>query len=228
MGFLTCKSWHHGVMRSKKTSVVLVAVGLLVGGCSGSSAPDEPTEEELASEVAEEPEVVVTTTTVPPTTTEAPTTTVAPTTTAVTTTTIDPIEMAVVNQIVAMTYMANGDPQGDGVRDSIIAIADSLVGSFGRVDVVAAEVSDETGVRLVVEAISGFSSTAIKQEEAAEFLNKFAGALWVPEGFGNILDNGNGGVDFDFTMDGQNWVIPAQTMMDIVARRTSAQAVLGF
>ena len=215
-------------MQFKKPSVVLVAVGLLVGGCSGSSASDEPTEEELASEVAEEPEVAVTTTTVPPTTTEAPTTTVAPTTTAATTTTVDPIEMAVVNQIVAMTYMANGDPQGDGVRDSIIAIADSLVGSFGRVDVVAAEVSDEAGIRLVVEAISGFSSTEIKQEEAAEFLNKFAGALWVPEGFGNILDNGTGGVDFDFTMDGQNWVVPAQTMMDIVARRTSAQAVLGF
>jgi len=211
----------------KKFSATLVAAGLILGGCGGSTASDEPTEEELASEATEAPEAV-TTTTVPPTTTEAPTTTVAPTTTAAPTTTVDPTEMAVVNQFIAMTYMANGDPQGDAVRDSIIAIADSLVGLFGRVDVVAAEVSDETGVRLVVEAISGFSSTAIKQEEAAEFLNKFAGALWVPEGFGNILDNGTGGVDFDFTMDGQNWVIPAQTMMDIVARRTSAQAVLGF
>ena len=210
----------------KKFSVTLVA-GLILSGCGGSTASDDTTEEELA-EAAQEPEVEATTTTVPPTTTEAPTTTVAPTTTAVPTTTVDPTEYAVVNQFLAMTYMANGDPQGDAIRDSIIAVADSLVGLFGRVDVVTAEVSDDVGVRLVVQALSGFSSTAIKQEEAAEFLNKFAGALWVPEGIGNILPSGAGGVDFDFTMDGQNWVIPAQTMLDIVARRTSAQAVLGF
>lgn len=228
MRFLGCKSCHREGMKYKRVSTVVIAAGLIVGGCSGSSTSDEPTEEELAGEVvSEEPE-----TTEAATTTTSSTSTVPPTTTTttppVTTTTMDPVERGVVSQFVAMTYIRDGDPQGDEVRNQIITIADGLVGVLGRVDVVTAEVSDDVGVRLVVEALSGYSTQEYQCEEAADFLYEFARLLWTPEGVGNILPSGAGGVDFDFTMDGRNWVIPAQTMLDIVARRTSAQAALGF
>ena len=141
---------------------------------------------------------------------------------------MDPVERMVVSQFVAMQYIQNGDPQGDEVRNAIIEIADGLVAPIGRIDVVTAEISDDVGIRLVIKGSTGFSTQEYQRENTAEFLYDFARLLWTPEGVGNILPSGAGGVDFDFTMDGRNWVIPAQTMLHIVARRTSAQAALGF
>lgn len=214
-------------MRFKKSSVVLVAVGLLVGGCSGSSASDEPTEEELAAESV----VETTTTSVPPTTTEAPTTTVAPTTTSrpsTTTTTVDEVGVGVVNQLYVLSQVEKGNPDMDPVRDTLIEVAESVVGSIGRVDVVTAEVANDVGIRVIVEASSGFLTREYQDETATDMVSEFAKYFWVPGWFGNILDSGEGGVDFDLTMDGRSWMLSAQTMVDISNRRMSASSALGL
>lgn len=228
MGFQGCQSCQHEQV-SKKLSVVAIAAGLIVVGCSGSTTSDSPSKEELASEA--ESDVAQTTETVSVTTTSTTSTTVPPTTTTrppVTTTTEDPVSRGVVVQTFALSGIASGDPNADEVRQSIINVAESILGSFGRVDVVSAEVSDEVGLQLIVKITTGFSSPSIQKEEAADFLFGFATGLWIPEGFGNILPSGEGGVDLKLTVDGGTSVIPAQTMLDIVARRVSADSVLGF
>lgn len=220
----------------RRTLLFLSAASLVLAACGGSSesgsefAPEEDVIEPaytVPTTAAPETTEVVTTTS----TTSTTTTTVPPTTTTrppTTTTTVDPVEEAVLAQFAVMSAIANGDPQADEFRDQIITIADGLIGSAGRVDVVAAEVSNDVGIRLVVEAVSGYLTDKSQQREAIDFLSDFAGLIWTFEGIGRILESGEGGVDFDYTMDGRNWVIPAQTMLDIVARRTSAQSVLGF
>ena len=222
---------------SRKTRVAVgsVVLALVMSACGSAETDTQPSSEEDAVESAEtvpataapETTEVVTTTS----TTSTTTTTIPPTTTtrpSTTTTTVDPVEQGVFAQITVMSFVETGDPQGDDFRDQVIAIADGLVGSIGRIDVVTAEVSNEVGTRLIVEGVSGFLTDRSKQREAIDFLSDFASLLWTPQGIGNILESGAGGVDFDYTMDGQNWVIPAQTMIDIVARRTSAESVLGF
>ena len=220
-------------MRFEKSLVVLVAVGLLVGGCSSSNASDESNEEELAAGTvvdATTTSVPPTTTSVPPTTTEAPTTTVAPTTTtkpSTTTTTVN-VTFAVSNQMYILGDIQLGNPDVEPIRNFLIEVAEAAVGSMGRVDVVTAEVSNAVGIRVIVEADSGFRTTENQQDAAAAMVSLFAINLWVPDWFGNILDSGEGGVDFDLTMDGRNWVIPAQTMIDISNRRASPASALGL
>ena len=213
----------------KRFSVTIVAVGLILGGCSGSTASEEPTEEELESEAATEPEVeAATTTTSPPTTTS---TTVPPTTTtkpSTTTTTVDEVGVGVVNQLYVLAEVEKGNPDMDPVRDTLIEVAESVVGSIGRVDVVTAEVANGVGIRVIVEASSGFRTREYQDETAVDMVSEFAKYFWVPGWFGNILDSGEGGVDFDLTMDGRSWMLSAQTMVDISNRRMSVTSALGF
>jgi hypothetical protein len=214
----------------RKVSAVFVAAGLILSGCGSSTASDEPTEEELA-EAAQEPEVEVTTTTVPPTTTEAPTTTVAPTTTSrpsTTTTTVDEVGMGVINQIWVISQIEEGSPDTDPVRDTLIEVAESVVGSIGRVDVVTGEAGNDVGVRVIVEASSGFLTREYQDETAIDMVSEFAKYFWVPGWFGNILESGEGGVDFDLTVDGRSWMLSAQTMVDISNRRMSPATALGL
>ena len=229
MGFLGCQSCQHEQV-SKKLSVVVISAGLIVVGCSGSTTSDSPTEEELASEA--ESNVAQTTETVSATTTSTTSTTVPPTTTTqppVTTTTERSAARGVQFQTYAMSGIASGDPITDEIRETIIKVAESIIDdSVGRVDVVSAEVSDEVGLQMIVEMNTGYSNTRLVQALTAGFLFRFANSFWIPEGFGNILPSGEGGVDLKLTFDGGTWVIPAQTMVDIVARRVSVESVLGF
>jgi len=115
----------------------------------------------------------------------------------------------------------------DDVRAILIEIADDVVGSPGRVDVVTAKVmQDGIGMRVVVEASSGWNSREYQDETAVDMVSEFAKTFWTAGGLGNIYDGL--GVDFDLTMDGRSWIIPAQTMVDISNRRTSAASALGL
>ncbi|MCH1489033.1 MAG: hypothetical protein L7T83_01255 [Ilumatobacteraceae bacterium] len=140
-------------------------LALLSAACGGSSesgsdfAPEEDVIEPaytVPTTTPETTEVVTTTTTVPPTTS----TTVAPTTTTTkpptTTTTEDPVARGVAVQIYAISGIASGDPAADSIRDSIIAVGESLLGSYGRVGLLTAEFSNEAGSILVMDVTSGY------------------------------------------------------------------------
>jgi hypothetical protein len=197
---------------TRRTLIGAVAMSILVVSCGGS--------DDAATEVSNAPVAVETTAAVATTEPEVVETTEAPTTTARPTTTTDPAATADLGAIAALGALRDGT--APDVVDSLIEILEPS--PLERVDLISATLTDDGVANLVVVGTSGYGTPEFQVEAAIETLNSLSN-LWEVPSFSGI---GKVKVGLDLTVDGQQYLVPNESMVAVLNRQMTPQQALGL
>jgi hypothetical protein len=197
---------------TRRALIGVAAIGILVASCGGSD--DAATEvssaqvavETIAAVATTEPEVIETT--------EAPTATARPATTT------DPAAEADLGAIAALGALRDGT--APDVVDSLIAILEPS--PLDRVDLISATLTDDGVANLVVVGTSGYGTPEYQLEASINTLNSLSNLWDVPA----FAGTGNVKIGLDLTVDGQQYLVPNESMVAVLNRQMTPQQALGL